>query len=256
MVERPVQGAGRGYRLTGHHEILVPLLAAALVEKDAGRGGADEEPGPARRQGRPRRRPGAERARAGPACCVSSGRRRAHRRSRSRRGASSSPPSSNPDHRLGPAPAAARARSRCGSWRTRGGASAPASASGRSSWRRASSSPQRAGAGRRGPDPRHHPARLPLDRGRVPRSSAGAAPGEAITLDMSDARSSSSTASRRSRRGAGSSAARAARRRALRPGAGQRGPLPAAHPRRGPGGAPALGEGRPGRRVAVRRVRC
>jgi hypothetical protein len=38
VVERPVRGTGRGYRLTGHHEILVPLLAAALVEKDAGRG--------------------------------------------------------------------------------------------------------------------------------------------------------------------------------------------------------------------------
>lgn len=37
VVERPVAGAGRGYRLTGHHEILVPLLAAALVERD-GRG--------------------------------------------------------------------------------------------------------------------------------------------------------------------------------------------------------------------------
>jgi hypothetical protein len=32
VVERPTQGAGRGYRLTGHHEILVPLLAAALIE--------------------------------------------------------------------------------------------------------------------------------------------------------------------------------------------------------------------------------
>jgi hypothetical protein len=38
VVERPVKGAGRGYRLTGHHEILVPLLAAALVEKDGRRG--------------------------------------------------------------------------------------------------------------------------------------------------------------------------------------------------------------------------
>ena len=38
VVERPVKGTGRGYRLTGHHEILVPLLAAALVEKDGGRG--------------------------------------------------------------------------------------------------------------------------------------------------------------------------------------------------------------------------
>jgi hypothetical protein len=34
VVDRPVRGTGRGYRLTGHHEILVPLLAAALVEKD------------------------------------------------------------------------------------------------------------------------------------------------------------------------------------------------------------------------------
>ena len=32
VVERPVGGSGRGYRLTGHHELLVPLLAAALVE--------------------------------------------------------------------------------------------------------------------------------------------------------------------------------------------------------------------------------
>ncbi len=38
VVERPVKDTGRGYRLTGHHEILVPLLAAALVEKDGGRG--------------------------------------------------------------------------------------------------------------------------------------------------------------------------------------------------------------------------
>ena len=32
VVERPTKGVGRGYSLTGHHEILVPLLAAALVE--------------------------------------------------------------------------------------------------------------------------------------------------------------------------------------------------------------------------------
>ena len=32
VVERPTRGSGRGYRLTGHHEILVPLLAAALIE--------------------------------------------------------------------------------------------------------------------------------------------------------------------------------------------------------------------------------
>jgi hypothetical protein len=31
VVERPTRGVGRGYRLTGHHELMVPLLAAALV---------------------------------------------------------------------------------------------------------------------------------------------------------------------------------------------------------------------------------
>jgi hypothetical protein len=32
VVHRPTRGVGRGYSLTGHHEIMVPLLAAALVE--------------------------------------------------------------------------------------------------------------------------------------------------------------------------------------------------------------------------------
>ncbi len=32
VVSRPVAGIGRGYSLIGHHEILIPLLAAALVE--------------------------------------------------------------------------------------------------------------------------------------------------------------------------------------------------------------------------------
>ena len=32
VVERPTAGGGRGYRLTGHHELLIPLLAAALIE--------------------------------------------------------------------------------------------------------------------------------------------------------------------------------------------------------------------------------
>jgi hypothetical protein len=32
VVTRPVAGTGRGYSLVGHHEILIPLLAAALVE--------------------------------------------------------------------------------------------------------------------------------------------------------------------------------------------------------------------------------
>jgi hypothetical protein len=37
VVERPVKNTGRGYRLTGHHELLVPLLAGALVEETASR---------------------------------------------------------------------------------------------------------------------------------------------------------------------------------------------------------------------------
>ena len=32
VVTRPTMGVGRGYSLTGHHEIMVPLLAAALAE--------------------------------------------------------------------------------------------------------------------------------------------------------------------------------------------------------------------------------
>jgi len=31
VVRRPVAGVGRGYSLTGHHEIMLPLLAAALT---------------------------------------------------------------------------------------------------------------------------------------------------------------------------------------------------------------------------------
>jgi hypothetical protein len=31
VVRRPVQGIGKGYSITGHHEILLPLLAAALM---------------------------------------------------------------------------------------------------------------------------------------------------------------------------------------------------------------------------------
>jgi hypothetical protein len=35
VVRRPVAGAsGRGYSLIGHHELLIPLLAAALIERD------------------------------------------------------------------------------------------------------------------------------------------------------------------------------------------------------------------------------
>jgi len=32
VVRRPVAQGGEGYALTGHHELLVPLLAAALIE--------------------------------------------------------------------------------------------------------------------------------------------------------------------------------------------------------------------------------
>ena len=32
VVDRPTAGTGRGYSLTGHHELLIPLLAAALIE--------------------------------------------------------------------------------------------------------------------------------------------------------------------------------------------------------------------------------
>jgi len=34
VVSRPTAGIGRGYYLVGHHELLIPLLAAALVESD------------------------------------------------------------------------------------------------------------------------------------------------------------------------------------------------------------------------------
>jgi hypothetical protein len=36
VVTRPTAGAGRGYSLVGHHEIMIPLLAAAVIEADAG----------------------------------------------------------------------------------------------------------------------------------------------------------------------------------------------------------------------------
>ncbi len=34
VVARPTAGSGKGYSLTGHHELLIPLLAAALIEAD------------------------------------------------------------------------------------------------------------------------------------------------------------------------------------------------------------------------------
>ncbi len=33
VVRRPTQGGGRGFALTGHHEIMFPLLAAAIIEQ-------------------------------------------------------------------------------------------------------------------------------------------------------------------------------------------------------------------------------
>jgi hypothetical protein len=35
VVSRPTAGTGRGYSLIGHHELMIPLLAAAVVERDA-----------------------------------------------------------------------------------------------------------------------------------------------------------------------------------------------------------------------------
>ena len=34
VVERPhAHSGGRGYSITGHHEIMIPLLAAALIDR-------------------------------------------------------------------------------------------------------------------------------------------------------------------------------------------------------------------------------
>jgi len=41
VVERPVLAGGKGYRFTGHHEIMLPLLAAAIVERLGPRMNAD-----------------------------------------------------------------------------------------------------------------------------------------------------------------------------------------------------------------------
>jgi hypothetical protein len=61
VVRRPVAQGGKGYALTGHHELLVPLLAAALIEASveasaespaprAESGGGSEAPGTGKRQ--------------------------------------------------------------------------------------------------------------------------------------------------------------------------------------------------------------
>jgi len=33
IVRRPVAGGGKGYYIVGHHEIMLPLLAQAIMEK-------------------------------------------------------------------------------------------------------------------------------------------------------------------------------------------------------------------------------
>jgi hypothetical protein len=36
VVERPhANSGGRGFALTGHHEIMIPLIAAALIERSS-----------------------------------------------------------------------------------------------------------------------------------------------------------------------------------------------------------------------------
>ena len=35
VVSRPVAGIGKGYSLVGHHEIMIPLLAAALAAESS-----------------------------------------------------------------------------------------------------------------------------------------------------------------------------------------------------------------------------
>jgi hypothetical protein len=40
VVSRPTKGIGTGYSLVGHHELMIPLLAAALIERDGSDVGA------------------------------------------------------------------------------------------------------------------------------------------------------------------------------------------------------------------------
>jgi hypothetical protein len=40
VVHRPTRGIGRGYSIVGHHEILIPLLAALVVEQQASKPGS------------------------------------------------------------------------------------------------------------------------------------------------------------------------------------------------------------------------
>ena len=38
VVQRPTAGSGRGYHFTGHHEIMFPLLCAAVLEAERRKG--------------------------------------------------------------------------------------------------------------------------------------------------------------------------------------------------------------------------
>ncbi len=58
IVERPTRLAGRGLSLIGHHEILVPLLAAGVIERHAAAAGAKPKANAgAKRAARPAARP-------------------------------------------------------------------------------------------------------------------------------------------------------------------------------------------------------
>jgi hypothetical protein len=46
VVTRPVLAGGRGYAITGHHEIMIPLFAAAVYEYAREEGGKQEDPPP------------------------------------------------------------------------------------------------------------------------------------------------------------------------------------------------------------------
>ena len=35
IVKRPVSSGGQGFAITGHHEIMIPLLVKALLEEEA-----------------------------------------------------------------------------------------------------------------------------------------------------------------------------------------------------------------------------
>ena len=39
VVSRPTAGTGRGYSIVGHHELMIPLLAAAVIERDHAKSG-------------------------------------------------------------------------------------------------------------------------------------------------------------------------------------------------------------------------